>query len=151
VGSETTTMQVLKILSDIWKSGADIFLDKSDDRVAIKNQKLIPADVMKVAEQNFKEIDDWFKSWNSESPERITLMKIIHQYCGWQHNQKLFDWLNTDEESLLLFYDWSCVLAENRWTDLYEDYRKFENEKSNGMAQELYKRAVTYAKKGAGK
>lgn len=41
------------------------------------------------------------------------------------------------------------VLAKNGWKDIYEDYRQFENEKSNGMAQELYKRAVMYAKKGA--
>ncbi|WLR53580.1 hypothetical protein LC048_13715 [Mesobacillus subterraneus] len=141
-------MQVLKILSDIWKSGANIYLD-TDDRVAIKNQKLIPAEVMKAAEQSFQEIDAWFKSWKDASNEKTTLMKMVHHICGWQNNDKLNNWLCTDLESLDLFNEWMIVLAKSGWKDIYEDYRQFENEKSNVMVQELFKRAVTYAKKGA--
>lgn len=142
-------MKVLMILSQIWKSGANIYLDKEDDRIAIKNQNLIPAEVMQAAEQNFGEIDKWFKSWKEASAEKITLMKMVHQICGWQHNEKLNNWLCAEEESLSLFDDWMIVLAKNGWKDIYEDYRQFENDESNGMAHELYKRAVAYAKKGA--
>lgn len=140
-------MQVLKILSDIWLSGADIYLDKKDDRIAISKPELIPGAVMQLAEQNFQAIDDWFKSWKDASNEKITLMKMIHQICGWQFNPKLHDWLNAEEESLTLFNDWMIVLAKNGWKDIYEDFRDFENDESNVMAQELFKRAVTYAKK----
>lgn len=140
-------MQVLRILSLIWKSGANIYLDNTDNRIAIKQQELIPAEVMQAAEQNFQQIDDWFKSWTNESNEKIILMKMVHQICGWQHNQKLNDWLCIEIESLDMFNDWMIVLANNGWKDIYDDYRQFENEESNGMAQELYKRAVTYAKK----
>lgn len=139
------------ILSQIWKSGANIYLDPKDDRLAIKNQNLIPAEVMKAAEQNFKSIDEWFNSWKDASAEKITLMKMVHQMCGWQQNEKLNDWLCNEVDSLMMFDDWMIVLAKNGWKDIYDDYRQFENEKSNAMAQELYKRAVTYAKKGAGK
>ncbi|MGD6894312.1 hypothetical protein [Bacillus infantis] len=140
-------MQVLKILSQIWKSGANIYLDKKDDRIAIDNQKLIPAEVMQAAEQNFQSIDAWFKSWKDASSEKVTLMKMVHQICGWQDNEKLQQWLCDDADGMILFEDWMIELANNGWTDIYEDYRQFENEKSHSMAQELYLRAVTYAKK----
>lgn len=135
------------ILSQIWKSGANIYLDKDDDRIAIKNQNLIPKEVMQAAEQHFKDIDAWFKSWKDASSEKITLLKTVHNICGWQSNEKLNQWLCTEVDSLDLFNDWMIVLANNGWKDIYDDYRQFENEKSNRMAQELYKRAVSYAKK----
>ena len=144
-------MQVLKILSLIWKSGANIYLDKKDNRIAIKQQNLIPAEVMQAAEQNFQSIDEWFKSWDKESNEKITLMKMIHQLCGWQHNEKLNNWLCTELESLDLLVDWTSSLAINGWNDIYTDFREFENDESNKLAKELYIRAVTYAKKGANK
>ncbi|WP_437828996.1 hypothetical protein ACQRXC_15005 [Niallia taxi] len=140
-------MQVLKILSAIWKSGANIYLDNTDNRIAIKQQDLIPTEVMQAAEQNFQQIDDWFKSWTKESNEKVTIMKMVHQICGWQHNQKLNEWLCTEVESLDMFNDWMIVLANNGWKDIYDDYRQFENDESNGMALELYHRAVTYARK----
>ncbi|PEF63181.1 hypothetical protein [Bacillus cereus] len=141
-------MQVLEILSLIWKSGADIYLDESDDRIAIKRQNVIPTEVMQLAEQNFSEIDAWFQSWKDGSAEKMTIRKIFHQFCGWQHNQPLHDWLLTDSDSLQLFYDWTIVLAKNGWTDMYEDYRQFENDESNAMARKIYERAVVYARTG---
>ncbi|MED5102468.1 hypothetical protein P9858_20260 [Niallia circulans] len=141
-------MKPLRIISAIWKSGANIYLDKKDNRIAIKQQNLIPAEVMQAAEQNFQAIDEWFKSWDKESNEKITLMKMIHQLCGWQHNEKLNNWLCTELESLDLLVDWTSSLAINGWNDIYTDFREFENEESNKLAKELYIRAVTYAKKG---
>lgn len=143
-------MQVLKILSLIWKSGANIYLDKKDNQIVIKQPNLIPAEVMQAAEQNFQAIDEWFKSWDKESNEKITLMKMIHQLCGWQHNEKLNNWLCTELESLDLLVNWTSSLAINGWNDIYTDFREFENEESNKLAKELYIRAVTYAKKGVG-
>ncbi|MDC2863767.1 hypothetical protein [Bacillus sp. BP-3] len=142
-------MQVLLILSAIWKSGANIYLDKSDNRIAIKKQNLIPVEIMQAAEKHFSEIDKWFKSWEDASSEKITVMKVFHQFCGWKHNQKLYEWLLADADSLQMFYDWTIVLAENGWKDIYDDYRQFENDESNAMARKIYERAVTYAKKGA--
>lgn len=142
-------MQTLKILSDIWKTGANIYLDEKDGRIAIDNQNLIPADVMQQAEDNFQSIDVWFQSWKNESVENITLMKMVHQMCGWQLNEKLNSWLCTDLDSLTLFDYWMIVLAKNGWNDIYEDYRQFENDESMKIGQELYNRAVMYSKKGA--
>jgi len=142
-------MQVLKILSDIWKSGANIYLDEKDNRIAIDEQNLIPADVMKLAEENFQAIEKWFQSWKSESSENKTLMKMVHQICGWQQNLKLNDWLCNEDDSLMLFDDWMIVLHKNGWVDIYEDHRKYANDESIKMGQELYKRAVAYTKKGA--
>ncbi|MGW2600819.1 hypothetical protein [Streptomyces klenkii] len=149
MGSEITSMQVLMILSQIWKSGANIYLDEKDNQVAIKKQNLIPTEVMKAAEQNYQAIYEWFKSWDDASNEKITIMKTFHQFCGWQHNQKLNEWLLADEDSLQMFYDWTIILAKNGWTDMYEDYRSFENDESNAMARKIYERAVLYAKRGA--
>ncbi|MGQ7180559.1 hypothetical protein ACUOA5_37805, partial [Escherichia coli] len=36
---------------------------------------------------------------------------------------------------LQLFYDWTIVFAENGWTDIYEDYRSFKNDKSVVMSR----------------
>ncbi|KIP29573.1 hypothetical protein [Bacillus thuringiensis] len=142
-------MQVLLILSAIWKSGANIYLDEKDNQVAIKKQNLIPTEVMKAAEQNYQDIYDWFKSWKDASNEKVTIMKTFHQFCGWQHNQKLNDWLLADTDSLQMFYDWTIILANNGWTDMYDDYRPFENDESNAMTRKIYERAVLYARKGA--
>ncbi|MBJ8113561.1 hypothetical protein JDS99_28885, partial [Bacillus cereus group sp. N6] len=61
----------------------------------------------------------------------------------------LHGWLLADEDSLQLFYDWTIILAKNGWTDMYDDYRQFENDESNAMARKIYERAVLYAKRGA--
>jgi hypothetical protein len=139
-------LQVLKILSLIWKSGANIYLDETDDRVAIKNPKMIPAEVMQAAEQNFQAIDDWFKSWKNATNEKITIMKMIHQFCGWQPNEKINEWFCAEEDSLMLFIDWTIVLAKNGWKDIYDDYRQYETTESDVIAKDLYQRAVTYMK-----
>ncbi|HHT7112171.1 TPA: hypothetical protein ACTZ3L_002327 [Bacillus cereus] len=141
-------MQVLLILSAIWKSGANIYLDEKDNQVAIKKQNLIPAEVMKAAEQNYQAIYEWFKSWKGASNEKVTILKIFNQFCGWQHNQKLNEWLLADADSLQMFYDWTIILAKNGWTDVYDDYRQFESDESNAMARKIYERAVLYARKG---
>ena len=141
-------MQVLKILSDIWKSGADMKLD-SDGQIELKNHQLVPAETMKAAEGIFPEIEKLFHSWKTESSENITLMKMVHQMCGWQHNENLNSWLCAEDESLELFNEWMIVLTRNGWNDIYADFRQFENDESIKMGQELYKRAVMYAKKGA--
>lgn len=148
MGREATSMQVLEMLSLIWKSGADTYLDESDGRIAIKRQNCISAEVMQLAEQNFSEIDTWFQSWKDASAEKMTIRKIFYEFCGWQHNQPLHDWLLMDEDALQMFYDWTIVLANNGWTDMYDDYRKFENNESNAMARKIYESAVIYAKKG---
>ncbi|MBJ8113874.1 hypothetical protein JDS99_30835, partial [Bacillus cereus group sp. N6] len=106
-------MKVLEIISSIWKSGANIYLDPEDNRIGISRQNLIPAKVMQAAEQNFNGIDTWFKSWKDANNEKITIMKVFYQFCGWQHNQKLHGWLLADEDSLQLFYDWTIILAKN--------------------------------------
>lgn len=142
-------MQVLKILSDIWKLGADIYLDEADDRISIKYQELIPAEVMKAAEENFQAIDEWFKSWKGATGEKITVRKMVHHMCGWQNNKQLDDWLCSNDETLMMLEDWMVMLAKNGWKDIYEDYRQYENDESNALAHELYVRAVTHAKKGA--
>ncbi|PFP72616.1 hypothetical protein COJ99_07115 [Bacillus cereus] len=142
-------MKVLEIISAIWKSGANIYLDQKDGRIGIKRQELIPPKIMQAAEKNFNGIDTWFKSWKDANNEKVTIQKVFYQFCGWKHNQKLNEWLIVDEDSLQMFYEWTIVLAKNGWTDMYEDYRPFENDESNAIARKIYERAVLYARKGA--
>ncbi|MED1301726.1 hypothetical protein BK704_01160 [[Bacillus thuringiensis] serovar konkukian] len=142
-------MKVLEIISAIWKSGANIYLDPKDGRIGIARQNLIPVKVMHAAEKNFDGIDKWFKSWKDANNEKVTILKIFYAFSGWKHNQKLHDWLLADTDSLQMFYDWTIVLAANGWIDIYDDYRQFENDKSNEIARKIYERAVLYAKRGA--
>lgn len=139
-------MQVLEIISSIWKSGANIYLDPKDNRIGITRKNLIPAEVMKAAEQNFSGIDAWFKSWKDANNEKITIMKVFYQFCGWQHNQKLNEWLLADPDSLQMFYDWTIILAKNGWDDVYSDFREYENEESDKLATKIYERAIRYVK-----
>lgn len=141
-------MQVLKVLSDIWKSGAEMNLLDSGE-IELKNHEKVPAEVMKAAQEIFPQIEDWFKSWNGASAVDITIQKALHLFCGWQRNENLNKWLCSDKDSLFLLHDWTIVLAKNGWKDIYEDYRQYENEESKKMAKEFYDRAMTYAKKGA--
>lgn len=142
-------MKVLEIISAIWKSGANIYLDPKDGRIGITRQNLIPVEVMQAAEKNFSGIDSWFKSWNGVNNEKVTILKIFYAFSGWKQNQKLNEWLVADTDSLQMFYDWTIILAKNGWTDMYDDYRQFENDESNAMARKIYERAVIYARKGA--
>ena len=142
-------MKVLEIISAIWKSGANIYLDPKDGRIGITRQNLIPVEVMQAAEKNFSGIDSWLKSWNGANNEKVTILKIFYAFSGWKQNQKLNEWLVADTDSLQMFYDWTIILAKNGWTDMYDDYRQFENDESNAMARKIYERAVIYARKGA--
>lgn len=138
-------MQVLKVLSDIWKSGAEMNLLDSGE-IELKHHEKVPAEVMKAAEQVFPQIEEWFRSWKNASPVEITIRKALHLFMGWERNDKLNKWLCDDKESLFLLHDWTIVLAENGWKDIYVDYRQFENDKSREMAQTFYERAMAYAK-----
>lgn len=138
-------MQVLKILSLIWKSGGEIYRDKSDGRLALNNTNKIPSEVLKAAEPIFNDIDQWFKSWEGASNEDVTIRKALHLYCNWQLNEKMAGWLNSDEESLMLLHDWTVVLAKNGWMDIYEDYRQYENDESNSMKMKFYEQAKLWA------
>ncbi|WP_353056073.1 MULTISPECIES: hypothetical protein [unclassified Mesobacillus] len=102
---------------------------------------------MQAAEENFQDISNWFNSWKTESSQNITLMKMIHHISSWKNNEKLNDWLCSELDSLDIFNEWMIVLAKNGWKDIYEDHRQFENEESIVMAQEIFRSAVTYAKK----
>ncbi|PGW47585.1 hypothetical protein [Bacillus thuringiensis] len=142
-------MKVLEIISTIWKSGANIYLDPSDNRIGITRQNLISVEVMQAAEKNYNGIDTWFKSWKDANNEKVTILKIFYEFSSWKHSKKLNEWLLADTESLQMFYDWTIALANNGWTDIHEDYRLFENDESNAMARKIYERAVLYAKRGA--
>jgi len=136
--------QVLKVLSEIWKSGAEIVV-LPDKSLKLENYQLVPNATLKAAEPIFPQIEEWFKSWEEASAPDKTLMKMVHQACGWQHNQKLNEWICSDVDSLMLFMEWQETLAKNGWNDIYTDYRQFENETSNVLKKKLYENAVLYA------
>ena len=77
---------VLHVLSQIWKSGAEIYRDESDNRLALKNAKQIPEEVLKAAEPIFPDIEKWFASWEQAPAVDVTIMKMLHLFCGWQSN-----------------------------------------------------------------
>lgn len=139
-------MQILKVLSHIWKSGAEIYRDESDGKLALKNAKVIHPDVLSAAEKDFGEIDQWFKSWENHSAQDVTIQKALHLFCGWQTNEKMNDWLCSDEESLYLLHDWTVELAKSGWRDIYTDYRDYENSESNDLKIKFYERAILYSR-----
>lgn len=138
-------MQVLKVVSHIMRSGAEIYRDQSDGRLALKNAHLIQPEVLQAAEPIFNQIDDWFKSWEGAAGPDITIRKALELYCGWTKNEKMNTWLLSDNESLNLLHDWTVILAKNGWRDPYDDYRKYENDEANEMKIEFYEQAKLWA------
>lgn len=134
-------MQVLKVLSLIWRSGAEIYRDELDGRLALNNASLIHPEILKSAEPIFNQIDDWFKSWEGANAVDQTIKKALELYCGWQTNEKMNEWLCADWSSLELLHDWTVELAKNGWMNIYDDYRQYENERSNIMKLEFYNKA----------
>lgn len=137
-------MRVLRVLSEIWKSGAEMNLLDTNE-IELKHNDRVPAEIMSAAEKVFPEIEKWFKSWKGAKAIEIHIRMMVHQACGWQHNSKLNEWICADVESLTLFIQWQEALAKNGWNDIYSDYRQFENDESNVMKQKLYERAILYA------
>lgn len=65
-----------------------------------------------------------------------------------QPNDVLNKWLNEEIDSLLKFDEWLKVLDRNGWKDIYTDFRTYQNDESNKLANEIYERAIAYAKGG---
>lgn len=136
-------MSYLKILSEIWKSGAEMKLSESGE-IELLHSELVPVEIMSAAEQVFDEIEKWFMSWKSATATQITMRNIYLQYCGWTNNAKIAHWLDYEEAKTFRVHDWMLVLTKNGWTSTYEDYRDFENEESNVIAEEIFKNACEY-------
>lgn len=139
-------MEVLEILSRLWRAGAEIYRDKSDGRLVMKNADKIPPPIMQLAEQFGNEIDKWVSEFERMSVEDKTMFKIHAFIAGWQPNPNIEKFLNSDYQAIKLWYEWSVILATNGYTSIYEDYRQFENEQSNQLKKQIYERAVVFNK-----
>ena len=137
---------VFLVLSQIWKSGAEIYQDESDGKLALKNADKVPETVLKAAEPIFDEIDSYFKSVEGMNKVDTTVWKMIVALCGWQKNESINNFLNSDEKALNLFIDYQVELTKNGWTNIYDDWRQYENDESNKLKVELFNRAVAFAK-----
>lgn len=135
---------MLKILSEIWKCGAEMSLG-DDGKIELKKHQLVPAELMRIAEQDFSDIEKWFISWKNATPVQLTLWKSYQQYCNWGRNEKILNWLNVDEHGALMMNKWLLELEKNGWNDMYEDYRPYENKKTNELAEQIFKNAVAFA------
>lgn len=136
---------VLRILSQIWKTGATIKrLENGELELKVKNP--IPDDIMRQATDRFAEIDEWHKSVEGSSAVEQTMFKVYSLFCGWQHNEVINKWLCSDLESLDKVDRWIKSLERNGMKDIYEDFRQFQSEESDKLANELYKSAIAYVR-----
>lgn len=140
---------VLYVLSRIWKYGGIIERDKKDGQLELKNHQNIPPEVLKAAEPIFTEIDSYLSSVEGMNKVDLTVWKMIVALCGWQKNESISSFLNNDEIALNLFVEYQVELAINGWTEIYEDWRHYENDKTEKLKVEIFNRAVDFAKKGA--
>lgn len=140
-------MNVLEIVSRIWLSGANIYYDSVDKQLGIHRHNLIPEDLMKIALENYVDIELWFKEWEKESAVNKTLQKILFTFSDIKKNDGVSNWLNNDQESMYLFIDMTVVWAKNGMKSPFDDYRQFENEESKRIKQTLYQNAMNFAKR----
>lgn len=136
-------MNYLQVIAEIWKSGAEMNLLETGE-IELLHADRVPAEIINAAESVFGEIEEWFKSWTNATAVEKTMRNILLQYCGWTKNTKIETWLNAEEAKTFLVHDWTVALAENGWKELYEDYRKYENDNSKKIAEEIYQNACTY-------
>lgn len=137
---------VLYILSQIWENGGVIERDQSDGRLELKNHKNIPVEVLKAAEPIFNEIDAYLKSVEGMNATDMTTWKMIVALAGWQRNESISNFLNSDEVALNLFYDYQAKLALNGWKEVYEDWREYENAETEELKKQIYNRAILHAR-----
>lgn len=139
-------MPVLFIISEILKSGAEIYRDNSDGSLALRNSNLVPGDVLKAAEPIFDKIESYYKSVEGMDKVDTRIHKMIFCFCGWIEIKVINDFLNCDETALNLFMDYQVELTKNGWVRIYDDYRQFENERSKQLKVEIFNRLVAFGK-----
>ena len=137
---------VLYVLSQIWKSGATIERDTTDGQLALKNHQKVNPTVLKAAEPIFDEINAYIKSVEDMNAIDTTVWKMIVALCGWIKNDAITEFLNNDETALNLFLDYQVELTKNGWVSIFDDWREYENEKTEKIKIEIFKRAVAFAK-----
>ena len=137
-------MLVLIILSDIWRSGADVVLQNGD--LDLINYENTPQGIIDEAIRQAAEIEKYLKSWEKESGVNKLMKQSILQYCGWQTNDNLNKWLCSDSVALDLLDKWCIVLAREGWS-IYDDFRKYETAESNEMKMRYMELAKAYKKR----
>lgn len=139
-------MNVLEIVSRIYLSGANIFIDV-DRKVTINRHELIPKELLNLAQSKYSEIEAWFLDWEGESVENKTLQKILFNFSGIKINDKVSEWMNTDIDSMYLFVDLTMIWGNNGMKSPFDDYRNFENDQSQIIKHRLYNNAMAYFKR----
>ena len=135
---------ILLLLSDIWKSGADVVLE--GDNLDLINHENTPEPIIHDAVKQVAEIERFLKSWKSETGENILMMQSIKLYCGWQTNEKLNTWLCSDKEALDTFDNWCIALGREGWS-IYTDFRDYETTESNQLKKYYADLAKAYKRR----
>lgn len=138
---------VLYTLSVIWKNGGVFnILPDGDIELDLRNAKKIPDVVLKTAESIYEDIKIFLSSVDGMDNASKTLWMMITVFCGWQQNEKIKGFLNGDDIALNMFLEWQAKLNGNGWSEIYQDYRQFENEETDKIKQDIFKRAVSFSK-----
>ncbi|MER1998814.1 MAG: hypothetical protein ABS882_03495 [Lysinibacillus sp.] len=136
---------ILYILSQIWKSGAKIERLKTGE-LELHHHEFVDDKILKAAEPIFDDIDNYLKSVEGMSAVDKTIWKMIVTFANWQAHEKITNFLNGDEQGLMLFLDYQGKLALNGWKELYDDWRQYETPECEKLKSEIYARAVAFAK-----
>ena len=136
---------VIYILSKIWSSGAKIQRLQNGD-LELLHHELVDEQVLKAAEPVFNEIDSYLQSVEGMNAVDLTNWKIIMFMCGWLKNDMIENFLNNDDKAGELAFEFQAKLAVNGWKDIFKDYRQYETSKTDAIKQEIYNRAVAFAK-----
>jgi hypothetical protein len=136
-----------KIISDFKQLGAELVLD-GDDLFVEHPEKVYP-ELEEMAKSYKSRIVTYLKGQYSDKDHNInqTIDKIINFYfCIDQDmNGKIGSWLNQDEESVNMLMDLFVKFSDNGWFPL-EPVANYENEETDNLSKEIYKRAMSYFK-----
>lgn len=138
---------VLYTLSIIWKNGGVFNIMKNGEiELDLSNAKEIPEVVLKTAESIYDEIKSTLLAVEGKSNVDKTIWKMFTAFCGWQQNEKIKQFLNGDDIGLNTFLEWQAKLNANGWTSVYDHYEDYENDETNKLKAEIFKRAVEFAR-----
>jgi hypothetical protein len=136
-----------RICADFKSMGATLVLDGED--LFIENHEKITPELEELAKSYKSRIITYLKGGYSDFDHNIkqTIDKIINFYfCIEQEmNGKIGSWLNQDEKSVNMLMDLFVKFSDNGWFPM-DPVANYENEETNKLSKEIYKRAMSYFK-----
>lgn len=142
-------MHPAKIIEEIATYSAEIKM--TNEGLILTNHEDVPNEFVELIQEYKPRLIDYLNGDYSKSQYAIdiTINKALLHWCEKETNESIHLWMTNVPDVCDLLYDLTAELAKNGWNDINNAYYPYETERSRQLADELYKSALAYSKKGA--